>query len=127
MDIKPYLKYYIGCDVQLAEADARLVAVGILGNEDLQIKVLIHGQSVVNIVPIKSIKPILRRISSLTEEEKINILGDDTKFDILTDAHHYSFTPNEFHALVNVGIWMWDNMAFEDGSIIDKDNYLPNK
>jgi hypothetical protein len=120
MDIKSYLKYYIGCDCK--------ITVRIAGNQTTQSTEAL-SPTILNELYIgshvKDVKPILRRISSLTEEERVTLFGESFRRGIFDTTLFY--TVKEFDSLINIGVWLFGDKSFEDGTIIDKDNFLPKQ
>lgn len=127
MKIKDYLKYYIGQQCQIADEDGKANKF-ILTAYNYNYYKEWHSD----------IKPILRRLSSITEEEKLHIVENITHSHIAFSASNaeiltlfeedkylnrsrvMELLPEEFHYLIYRGFWLWDESAFTTGLIIEK-------
>lgn len=105
-DIKDYIQFYLGCDVQWARnslqtpSKAKLLCYNICGECVLENK---DNQFQVN---ISLIKPILRPLSSMTEEEAKHL------FVLHFDADPEKIVYSHFDEVENYHIAEWDNRRF---------------
>lgn len=109
-DIKPFLHYYIGQPCQVKRyGPAKIMCVYEDGAKVVfrDGKVLSFGHT--------DIIPKLRRIGSLSSEENKQL--GKVMLNMYTGETHYS--PAQFHYLLSLGIWLWDESAFDNGLIID--------
>lgn len=139
MEIKDVLKYYIGQPCQMINEDDYTVKFTLTAYNYNYYKEW-HND----------IKPILRRLSSITEEELTEIgkmwtwyenmqVSSEIHFDIRHEGNHKMvydalITANEemddrmspiayfqaAHYLLSRGFWLWGDEAFETGLIIEK-------
>lgn len=149
IDITDKLRYYFGCEVLVPESNKRGKFTGFDWDDDQSIIMFTVRYSddlddfdVLNDwLPIRRIKPILRRLESITEEEKKelakivagNEILRDFEFNLyylggiriiayvpgrIIEAENYS--PLMFHYLISRGFWLFEPEAFDNGSIVEK-------
>lgn len=147
--VKDYLKYYLGCECMITKPSYHSVHEFGLSQRRPFILTGRFADYFHHHSTTAEIKPILRRLSSITEEEikelidyekmskmYLNLkfrkhkMGIEVEFDIDTGedgVHHqafqisfYELTPSYFHFLIGKGFWLWSNEAFEKGLIIEK-------
>jgi hypothetical protein len=122
LSIALYMKYYIGCIIEIYNLNAESYK-----------RILTPERFSVNPSDWTNIKPILRSLKSMTDEEKIefcNIGRCDEKWSdkdkiwwlnlSLINSKHIIISPEEFHWLVKKGFWLFGNEYFEKGLIIQK-------
>lgn len=122
---------YLGCEVFVYNLHSK----GILHSIDRLGKCVIDFHDNGRTVLIHEVKLILRRLSSMTEEEKhelmkIRLLEEDYnylvttmgRFKIYTDAilPLTQYSPEEFIWYLQNRFWLFDQSYFEKGIIIEK-------
>lgn len=116
--IKDFLPYYLGCDLLLENT----LVVKLYGFQN-GLPVILNKKTFETAVcnDLSYIKPILRKLSSLTEEEGIPLFGIDKYWDVVTqEGDCKTFTPDAFHYLLKQGFWLFGQEAFQKGLIIEK-------
>lgn len=75
MKLQEYIHYYIGCNGVLNNRDTQLIgtAIGMYQFIDLDTNQCGEGD-------LGDFMPVLRRLEDLTEEERVEIFGPDTRF-----------------------------------------------
>ncbi len=126
MNISPYLHYYLGCKVQYLDLPDTTVRYGTLMQPPItgtEWSIRDEEDEAVYFSCQPDIKPILRSISSLTDDEKLtlNVTQDEISFNEHDTIFINSF--NSMHYLLSIGIWLFGDEAFTDGSIIDADSF----
>ena len=139
MDIKPYLKYYLGCQYKLTGYPANVTF-------DLTSFTLnAHSK-----VSLSDVVPILKRLSDITEEDATAVCrlspyckypNDIEIVDVAKTHIHFidgqecsgdgwsetsdihvcfvELNAEQFHYLISKGYWLFDPSAFDKGLIID--------
>jgi hypothetical protein len=129
IDIKEYLKYYIGCDVIVdGEEKGKFVGASLVPNSVDQIYYNIHlyesykDEDEDFMMPFNDdtspdcrIKPILRRLENLTDKENKE-LG---KAALNMFTNQISYNADQFHYLLSRGFWLFGDEAFTEGLVID--------
>ncbi len=138
-DITPYLKYYIGQECEYTNKSALPGERFLLTNGTI---LFASGNQ-------EQFKLILRKLSSMTEEEAMEFVRcssfySNTKhnlklqeiyrgsvhFEVQYDgvrrswdkqqSLHGNYSPEHVHYLLSKGFWLWDESYFTDGLIIEK-------
>lgn len=144
MEIKQFLKYYVGCEVLVDDNERGILMGGdFIPNSVGQIYYYIQteemrkNEHVDFSMPYNDhfdgesrIKPILRRLSSITEEEAKYILDNYTFREIpmplkekefaVEIAKRLSEQMSVAHYLISRGFWLFGDRAFKTGLIIEK-------
>lgn len=117
-DIRPYLKYFIGCEVEVDQSEYngpkhiwKLIGISIYEKFTFYEVIRDGNKQSFSNTPIK---PILRRIDSLTEEEKFAV------YSIQAPSPSFERSALETHYLISIGIWPFDQSVFDNGLIIEK-------
>lgn len=114
--IKEFIKYYIGCEVH-SDQGTMTYRLWHISNDYRQILFKDrHGNEMW--LPPEKWKLCLRKLSSITEEEKEQAFlsrgaGDGKGENNIAEAH-------EFHYLLSRGFWLFGDEAFDKGFIIEK-------
>lgn len=127
MEIKDYLKYYIGCE---AVFDNRkwLIDFYDVRQNIVRLRRTDDGYPKYNEVWPNEMKLVLRRLSSMTEQEGIPLFGTDKYWDVVCgEGDCKSFTPASFHYLLSRGFWLFGEEAFEKGLIINQSSLNTSK
>lgn len=138
--IKEFLKYYIGCEVH-SDQGTMTYRLWHISNDYRQILFKDkHGNEMW--LPPGKWKPCLRKLSSITEEEAIELArlvavsdefinvkairmadGDlivQWKYDSYNATGEKVWSAEQFHYLLSRGFWLFGDEAFDKGLIIEK-------
>lgn len=108
MEIKDYLHFYIGCLCKVYYISENFQAfTGLrVGDEDVRISPQIYVLVNDNLIKVK---PILRKLSDMTEKDGLAIFGSETKYLLYRKearelgADLWLFTANEYTRLLKAG------------------------
>lgn len=121
-DIKEYLHYYLGQQFMMTKPAYHAVhEFGLSSDTPFAMSGkfadYFHGDAV-----SAEVKPILRKLENMTEEEAINggwsSLGH---FKHYCQGNNGAFHPEDFHYLLSRGFWLFGDDWFDEGLIIDKE------
>lgn len=150
-DIKSVLHLYLGCDAQVTASEYYGSGIGKIVSIDIEGCVCVVSANTPNDrtkycveADLSDVKPILSRLSDMTEEDAVESAG------ILGGASHLSresqifqikeLFQNIHHGQTNVpgyrwmqltvyllskGYWLFDESAFDSGIILDKKTLKP--
>lgn len=121
-NIKEFLKYYIGCDFVSSGAPSTILQL-----TPRHYKRWSESSAML-------IKPILSRLSDITEENAVEIynliqpdfnykVNNSYKLEVIKGWNLSSktrYTPELVHYLINKQYWMFGDEAFEKGLVIDR-------
>lgn len=125
-NINEYLKYYIPCNI-INPKDGRKYTLANITNTD---KLFIIGNNLA--CTVSDVNPILRRLSSITEEEKLSwyeqkysnsTLSTRVKIqiiDYILNSVPLTFDSDSFHWLISNEFWLFGDQYFNEGLIYEK-------
>lgn len=116
-DIKEIIHLYIGQEVWETFNNRKAKLVGVIQGDKMPVKCLWHDKADWAF-DYDEVKLILRRLSSMTNSEKLEVCIINPKLD-----------DNQIAAartvyLLSKGFWIFDESAFDQGIIIDRDSQL---
>jgi hypothetical protein len=115
MKLIDYLHYYLGCDVITTDDNETAELVGVTDNDAH----LVHkGTGSYGTCASEGVKPVLRRLEDMAEDEGVKLFGTERYWDIVCKEGRWdSFSCSEFHYLLRQRIDLFN--LIDNGLAID--------